>query len=64
MTQIMVKRKIESQSVNFDSQPLKIKNCLELHVCKRRATCRWKALNNGYNFALVLTLIGGLHKKL
>jgi hypothetical protein len=29
-----------------------------------RATYHWKALNEGYNFALDLTLIRGLHKKL
>jgi hypothetical protein len=28
------------------------------------ATCRWKDLNKGYNFALDLTSIGGLHTKL
>jgi hypothetical protein len=27
-------------------------------------TYRWKALNEGYNFALDLILIGGLHTKL
>jgi hypothetical protein len=29
-----------------------------------RATYRWKALDKGYNFALDLILIGGLHTKL
>ncbi len=64
MTQIIVKRKIESQNVNFDFCPLKIKNCPELHACKKHATCCWKTFNNGYNFALVLTSIRALHKKL
>jgi hypothetical protein len=29
-----------------------------------RATYRWKALNEGYNFSLDLISIGGLHTKL
>jgi hypothetical protein len=33
-------------------------------VCKQRATYRWKALNEGYNFAIDCIAIGGLHKKL
>jgi len=36
----------------FDFRPLKIRNCLELHACRRRAIYCWKALNKGYNFAL------------
>ncbi len=64
MTQVMVKRKIKSQSVNFDFRPLKIKNYPKLHAWKRRATCCWKALNDGYNFALILTSIKSLHKKI
>jgi hypothetical protein len=30
----------------------------------QRATYRWKALDEGYNFALDLITIGGLHRKL
>jgi len=33
-------------------------------VCRWHATYRWKALNKGYNFALDLILIRGLHTKL
>jgi len=33
-------------------------------VCKWRATYHWKALNEGYNFALNLISIAGLHAKL
>ncbi len=33
-------------------------------MCRWSATHRWKALNNGYNFALDLITIGGLHRKL
>jgi hypothetical protein len=35
-----------------------------LLACKWRATYHWKALNKGYNFALNLISIEGLHKKL
>jgi hypothetical protein len=33
-------------------------------MCKRRATYRSKGLDKGYNFALDLIAISGLHKKL
>jgi hypothetical protein len=33
-------------------------------ACRWRATYHWKAFNKGYNFALDLTSIGGLHTKL
>jgi len=33
-------------------------------MCRWRATYHWKAFNEGYNFALDFTSIGGLHKKL
>jgi hypothetical protein len=33
-------------------------------VCRQRATYRWKALNQGYNFSLDLVAIEGLHAKL
>jgi len=33
-------------------------------MCRWRETYRWKALNKGYNFALDLILIEGLHTKL
>jgi hypothetical protein len=29
-----------------------------------RATCRWKAIDKGYNFVSDLILIGGLYRKL
>jgi hypothetical protein len=41
----------------FDFRPLKIKNRPEIHVCNRRATYHWKALNVVYNFALDLASI-------
>jgi hypothetical protein len=48
----------------FDSQPLKVKNHPNFLACRWRATYRWKALDKGYNFALDLISIEGLHKKL
>ncbi len=48
----------------FDSQPLKVKNCPDFLVCKWHATYPWKALNEGYNLASDLISIGGLHAKL
>jgi hypothetical protein len=33
-------------------------------VCKWSETHRWKAIDEGYNFALDLIVIGGLHRKL
>ncbi len=48
----------------FDSRSLKVRNRPNFLVCRWRATYRWKALHEGYNFSLNLILIGGLHKKL
>jgi hypothetical protein len=48
----------------FDSQTLKIGNRPEFVVCRWRTTYHWKALIEGYKFALHLITIGGLHKKL
>jgi hypothetical protein len=48
----------------FNSQPLKVRNRPDFLACKWCATYRWKALNEGYNFALDFIAIGGLHAKL
>jgi hypothetical protein len=48
----------------FDSRPLKVGNWPDLLGFRRRATYRWKALDEGYNFALNRIAIRGLHKKL
>jgi hypothetical protein len=48
----------------FDFQPLKVKNRPNFLTCEQCATYHWKALNEGYNFALDLITIGGLHIKL
>jgi hypothetical protein len=57
-------KKGRKSKCQFDFWPLKVKNCPELHVCKRHATYHWKILDEGYNFALDLTSIEGLYKKL
>jgi len=43
---------------------LKVGNRFDPGVCRWSATRRWKALEESYNFALELILIGGLSKKL
>ncbi len=48
----------------FDSRPLKVKNRHDFLACKWSATYRWKTFNKGYNFALDLIPIEGLHAKL
>jgi hypothetical protein len=48
----------------FDSWPLKVGNRPDFRACRQRATYRWKALDEGYNFDLELIAIRGLHKKL
>jgi hypothetical protein len=58
----MAKRRAISQKCQFDSHPLKIENRPEISACKWHATYHWKHEN--YKFALDLTSIKGLHKKL
>jgi hypothetical protein len=48
----------------FYSRPLKAKNRPNFLACRWRATYCWKALNEGFNFALDLTSIKGQHTKL
>jgi hypothetical protein len=57
-------KKGRKSNCQFDSQPLKIKNWPDFLACKWRVTYRWKILNKGYNFALDLIAIEGLHRKL
>jgi hypothetical protein len=47
----------------FDSQPLKVENSTNFLAWRCHVTYCWKTLNEGYNFALDLTSIGGLHTK-
>jgi hypothetical protein len=48
----------------FDCRPLKVRNLPNFLACKWHATYRWKDLDEGYNFALDLISIRGLHTKL
>ncbi len=63
-TQVMAKKKGRELNWQFDSRPRKVRNQLDSLACRWCATCCWKALDEGYNFGLDLTPIGGLHKKL
>jgi hypothetical protein len=57
-------KKDRESNWQFDSRPLKVGNRPDFLRCRQRATYRWKALDEGYNFASDLVAIGGLHKKL
>jgi hypothetical protein len=57
-------KKGQEPNWQFDSWPLKVGNRIDSLTCKRRATYRWKDLDEGYNFSSDLIVIGGLHKKL
>ncbi len=48
----------------FDSRSLKVDNRTDFLVCRWHVTFRQKALDEGYDFALDLISIGGLHAKL
>ncbi len=57
-------KKGRESNYQFDSRPLKAKIHPDSLACKWRATYHWKTLNKGYNFALNLTSIKGMHIKL
>jgi hypothetical protein len=57
-------KKGRESNYQFDSRPLKVGNRPNFLACRQLATYRWKALDEGYNFALDLITIGGLNKKL
>ncbi len=48
----------------FDSRPQKVGNRPDSGVCRWSVTHRWKALDEGYKFALDLVPIGGWAEKL
>jgi hypothetical protein len=48
----------------FDSQSLKVKNWPDFLACRQHATYCWNVIDEGYNFALDLIPIKGLHAKL
>jgi hypothetical protein len=51
-------------NLQFDSQPLKVRNRPNFLVCRKRGTYHWKDFDKGYNFSSDFILIGGLHMKL
>jgi hypothetical protein len=57
-------KKGQKLNCQFDSRPEKVRNWLDLLVCRWRATYHWKALDEGYNFASDRISIGGLLVKL
>jgi len=57
-------KKGRESNCQFDSRPQKVGNRPNLLSCRGRATYRWKALNESYNFSLDCTSIGGLLAKL
>jgi hypothetical protein len=58
------KKKGQESNWQFDSRPLKVGNRPDFLTFRQCATYRWKALDEGYNFASDLIEIGGLHRKL
>jgi hypothetical protein len=57
-------KKGQESNWQFDSWPLNIKNHPNFLTCRWCATYRWKALDEGYNFAWNFISIGGLYAKL
>jgi hypothetical protein len=60
----MAKRRGRESNCKFDSRPKKFGNRPDLLGCRQRATYRWKALDESYNFASDRTSIQGLLAKL
>jgi hypothetical protein len=52
------------ERLKVKSQPFKVGNRPDFLACRWLATYPWKVLDEGYNFVLNLTSIGGLHIKL
>jgi hypothetical protein len=57
-------KKGQKSNRQFGSRPLKVKNHLDFVVCRWHGINCWKDLNKGYNLALDIISIGGLHAKL
>jgi hypothetical protein len=60
----MAKKKGWESKCQFDSQPLKVGNRLDLLAYMWCAKYNFKSINERYNFAFDLISIEGLHKKL
>jgi len=57
-------KKGQESNCQYDFRPQKVGNRPDLLSCRGRATYRWKALDESYNFALDRTLIRGSFAKL
>jgi hypothetical protein len=57
-------KKGRDSNCQFDSRPLKVRNCPDLITCRWYAIYCWKAFDEGYNFSVNLSSIEGLHAKL
>jgi hypothetical protein len=57
-------KKNRESNWQVDSRPQEVRNRPDSLAWRWRVTCRWKALDKGYNFGLNLISIKGLHKKL
>jgi len=57
-------KKGRESNCQFDSRPQKVKNQPDLLSCRGRATYRWKALDESYNFDSDRIAIRGLFAKL
>jgi hypothetical protein len=57
-------KKGQESNWQFDSRSLKVMNQPDFLACRWCATYCWTPLEQGYNFALDLIAIGGLHAKL
>jgi len=57
------KKKGQESNCQFDSRPLKVENRSDPGACRRNVTHHWKALKEGYKFALDLISIKGLKKE-
>jgi hypothetical protein len=57
-------KKGQESNCQFDSWSLKVKNRPNFLAFRWHATYYWKNIDKGYNFALDLISIGGLHTKL
>jgi hypothetical protein len=57
-------KKGQKSNCQFDYQPLKVGNRPNLLMCRWHVTYHWKNFDEVYNFALDLTSIRDLHRKL
>jgi hypothetical protein len=64
MTHLDISNKSYGQKKGLESNWLRVKNHPDFLACRWHATYHWKALDEGYNFAVDLISIKGMHIKL